>query len=156
MKFLAVNAKFPGSCHDSGRISMIQNNFPNTWLLGDSGYPLEPWLMTPLLNTTNEKEEKYNKLHIKTRNVVERSFGALKSRFRCLLNQRLYYSPEFVANVVYACVILHNICIKCNIPILQDITLYEDNNNDNFNITQNNDYFREGNRVRSRYINSLT
>lgn len=86
---------------------------------------------------------------------LEISFGTAKSRFRSLLNQKLYYSPEFVGNIVYACVVLHNICIQCNIPLLQDIALYEDNNKDNFNTAQNKDYFSEGNRVKSRYINYL-
>lgn len=47
------------------------------WLLGDSGYPLRPWLMTPFLTPQAGQQEKYNASHIKTRNCVERAFGVL-------------------------------------------------------------------------------
>lgn len=52
------------------------------WLLGDSGYPLRPWLMTPILTPLSKQEEMFNRSHVKTRNCVERAFGVLKSRFR--------------------------------------------------------------------------
>ncbi|XP_062595033.1 putative nuclease HARBI1 [Saccostrea cucullata] len=54
------------------------------WLIGDSGYPLKEWLLTPFLSPSNQQEEKYNDALTKTRIVVERAFGVLKSRFRCL------------------------------------------------------------------------
>lgn len=57
-RFLNVVARWPGSTHDSVmlRESAI-TDVMDRWhgdevLLGDSGYPLRPWLMTPFLNTT--------------------------------------------------------------------------------------------------------
>ena len=53
MKFLNIVAKWQGSTHDaliwanSNLREMFENHtIPNGWLLGDSGYPLRPWLMT--------------------------------------------------------------------------------------------------------------
>jgi len=86
-------------------------------MIGDSGYPLEPWLMTPIPSPTTPREEAYNTAHIRTRNVVERSFGLLKSRFRCRDKSggTLLYSPEKVVKITLACVILHNYCTRRNL-----------------------------------------
>ncbi len=41
-------------------------------IIGDSGYQLQPWMMTPVRNPTNDGEVTYNQAHIKTCNVIER------------------------------------------------------------------------------------
>ena len=53
-------------------------------MIGDSGYPLEPWLMTPYPDENAEREKRFNERHRSARNVIERCFGVLKSRFRCI------------------------------------------------------------------------
>lgn len=89
----------------------------NFWLLGDSGYPQEPWLMTPFENPLpGTPESRYNDRHIQTRNCVERCIGVLKGRFLCL-SKVLRYTPEKVGNIVNACSILHNICVSADIGI---------------------------------------
>lgn len=58
-------------------------NDRTSWLLGDSGYPQQPWLMIPVLNAVvGSPEERYNTGHASARNCVERCIGVLKSRFR--------------------------------------------------------------------------
>lgn len=52
---------------------------------GDSGYPLEPWMLTPVIGQQQTAAETaYNTAHAKTRNPIERTFGIMKSMFRCL------------------------------------------------------------------------
>jgi len=84
---------------------------------GDSGYPLEPWLLTPLAAPVTQAERAYNNAHSKTRAVIERCFGVLKSRFRCLdkTGGTLLYSAEKTCYMVTACAVLHNMCISNDI-----------------------------------------
>lgn len=84
----------------------------NSWLLGDSGYPQEPWLMTPIVNANpGSPESRYTDAHIQTRNAIERCIGLYKSRFLCL-SKILRYAPEKVGNIANACAILHNMCVS--------------------------------------------
>ncbi|KAJ1107354.1 hypothetical protein NDU88_004745 [Pleurodeles waltl] len=77
--------------------------------------------MTPIGNPSTAAERAYNDAHRRTRTIVERTFGILKSRFRCLdiTGGSLLYSPEMVCKIILTCAILHNICIKRNIPRLE-------------------------------------
>ena len=86
-RFINVVAKWPGSAHDSfilanSSVPNYMERTENCMLLGDSGYPLKTWLITPKLNPTTQQEVRFNHAHCKTRNPIERSFGLLKARFR--------------------------------------------------------------------------
>ncbi|KAB0805700.1 hypothetical protein PPYR_02670 [Photinus pyralis] len=121
LKILALNARYPGSVHDAAiwGTSQIRQNLYNSYqaghtsyLLGDSGYPLEPWLMTPITAPDTDAKRAYNIAHRSVRNVIERLNGVLKTRFRCLLKHRvLHYSPPVAAKIVNSCAVLHNMCI---------------------------------------------
>lgn len=95
--------------------------------LGDDGYPLEPWLMTPIKNKpAGTPEHRYTDAQCSARNVVERCFGVLKSTFRCLSAQRqLMYEPYIAGQIVNACAVLHNMRIlyKLNQPEEQEEVL---------------------------------
>jgi hypothetical protein len=122
LEFINIVVKYPGRVHDSfiwnncGLKLYFDNNNMNGWLLGDSGYPLERNLMTPFLNPQTNGQMRYNDSHIKTRNVIERAFGVLKMRFRCLDQTagKLMFSPERACNIIVSCFILHNISRKHN------------------------------------------
>ena len=69
--------------------------------------------MTPLRSTNSPQEAAYNSAHSKTRSVVERCFGVMKSRFRCLDKSggTLLYSAEKACKLVTATAVMHNYCV---------------------------------------------
>ncbi|XP_031335010.1 putative nuclease HARBI1 [Photinus pyralis] len=126
-----VNARFPGSTHDAyiwrhSAVSqvmeaMYRRDARNVfYLLGDSGYPTRPWLLTPIPNPQAGGEERFNDRICSIRSLIERCNGVLKNRFRCLLRHRvLHYTPTVAARIVNACVVLHNMCIAYAVPELR-------------------------------------
>lgn len=134
MKIIDLVARWPGSTHDAfiWHTSGLKNMFEmgiiqDAWLLGDSGYPLEPWIMTPISNPTSPAEEAYNKNHACTRNIVERCIGLKKGRFRCLDKSggTLLYSPAKVCKIVTAVAVLHNFCIDHRLPIIEEVEAFQ-------------------------------
>ena len=104
--FLDVVAKWPESSHYFFilKTSQVNDNFKNgkyadSWLLGDSGFPLEDWVMTSITQPATSTERNFNKVHLKTRCLIEKVFGVLKSRRRILnhTGESMCYSPRKVA-----------------------------------------------------------
>ncbi|XP_049890978.1 putative nuclease HARBI1 isoform X2 [Epinephelus moara] len=93
-------ARWPGYTHDARilRESALYQEFEaervTGLLLGDSGYPLTRWLMTPMVAPRTQQERRFHCLH-----------GEMRMQ------------PERVCSVVAACTVLHNICITKRIPL---------------------------------------
>lgn len=85
--FTNVVARWPGSTHDS-RIfenSNICARFErHEILLGDNGYPLRQYLITPLLHCNTKPEIVFNIAHCHSWVKIENAFGILKRMFPCL------------------------------------------------------------------------
>lgn len=45
------------------------------FLVGDTGYPCLPFLLTPIASPSTDAELTYNIIHGKMRRIVERTFG---------------------------------------------------------------------------------
>ena len=117
-----LNANHPGRCHDAHvlrqsslwRSFELDGNrpFPGAVLLGDSAYPLRQWLLTPFGGDPEGAKGRYNVAHIRTRNVVERAFGVIKSRFFALKTGIRLKDPAQASQLIISAVILHNLCIR--------------------------------------------
>ena len=148
LKFLNVAAGFPGSVHD-GRI------LRNTWvykaacdgdilrspvfkltnavairpfLVGDAAYPISDWLIKPYTYDTSMNQDKsfFNLSLSQARVSIDRAFGVLKGRWRLLLG-KVCLEPSYVADIVVACCVLHNICQEKNEQLVEIPDPYVDN-----------------------------
>lgn len=130
LKFLDISTGFPGSMHDA-RVLRRTNLFARAQneeilvlptanisgeevkplLLADGAYPPLRWLLKPYPHHHNltREERNFNKRLSASRSSVERAFGLLKVRWRCLLKP-LEHLLENIPDVIIACCVLHNIC----------------------------------------------
>ncbi|XP_041435666.1 uncharacterized protein LOC108706783 isoform X3 [Xenopus laevis] len=99
--------------------------FASASFQGDDAYPLTEYLLTPVKDAKTKAEEQYNAAHKLAHSIIERTFGSIKSRFRCLDRSGgvLQYSPEKGAQIILACCILHNLAVSRNlhVDILDDL-----------------------------------
>lgn len=132
----------------------FQEGDDTTWLLGDSAYPTQPWLLTPILDAApGSPQEKYTKRHTSARSCIEKCLRVLKGRFRCLHGERgLRYAPETVEKIVVVCAVLHNMCISFNVPYLEDEIELEDIGDLEAPPNVKLDMLKEGRRVRDKVI----
>lgn len=119
LKIRDIVARWRGSAHDSRIFNesslkeRCESGEFHGRLLGDSRYACTGYLFTPVRNPTNDKKEAYNRAHIRTRNTIERCFGLLKQRFRCLL-RGMYMKLSTAKTTIVALAVLHNIAIDMN------------------------------------------
>uniref|UniRef100_A0A8C4TD40 Putative nuclease HARBI1 n=1 Tax=Erpetoichthys calabaricus TaxID=27687 RepID=A0A8C4TD40_ERPCA len=94
---------------------VLQSNRPNGIILGDSAYPLLPWLMTTFPVANTPEQAGFNSAHCKTRCAIECLNGVLKRCFACL--NYLQVEPKVACNIILACIVLHNIATRHNVPL---------------------------------------
>ncbi|XP_020402089.1 uncharacterized protein [Zea mays] len=127
MRFTFVVAGWPGSVHDmrvfKDAIEKYGDKFPHPpegkFYLVDSGYPNRKGYLAPYKGTKYHlpefrngpmpggKKENFNYAHSSLRNVIERSFGVLKMKWRILLNLPSYPMPK-QSKIIMGCMALHN------------------------------------------------
>uniref|UniRef100_J3M7X4 Uncharacterized protein n=1 Tax=Oryza brachyantha TaxID=4533 RepID=J3M7X4_ORYBR len=127
MRFTFVLARWPGSVHDmrvfEDAMTTYRHVFPHPpagkYYLVDFGYANRPGYLAPYKGTKYHmqeygdspspegKEETFNYEHSCLRNVIERSFGVLKMKWRILANIPSY-SCRKQSQIIVACCALHN------------------------------------------------
>ena len=137
LKIRNIVCRWPGSAHDAHifrnsniKLRLQNGEFQDKFLIGDSGYGVKPYLLTPIGNAQTPAERLYNEALIRTRNTVERCFGVWKRRFPVLsLGIRLHVSK--VEGVVIAAGVLHNIAcdMRDDIPAVDPAIDLPQNNN---------------------------
>ncbi|XP_028417137.1 protein ANTAGONIST OF LIKE HETEROCHROMATIN PROTEIN 1-like [Dendronephthya gigantea] len=94
-------------------------------IVGDSAFPLAPWLMKPYTNAVLSPEQRYFNYRLsRARMVTEGAYGQLKGRWRVLL-RKCESDSKNVRIFALACMVLHNICINLGdtMPKKLDLTI---------------------------------
>ena len=160
-RFISMVARWPGSCHDAfiwnycGLNRDFENDNIEGHLLGDSAYPLRPWLMTPVARPQNNAEERYNRSHRHTRQMIECTYGRWKMRWLAIHDHggALTLAPDRCVNVIVATAVLHNICEEQGIPLPPDVPNQRvDNPDDDVNPPINNVLPNDGRLARDALI----
>jgi DDE superfamily endonuclease len=151
--FVYVLAGWEGAAHDNIvlRGALSRFNFsvpPGRFYLADSGYANTRNFITPYRNHLYHlsafrrrsranrylsSEDLFNHRHAQLRNIVERTFGVVKKKFKILEFMRTYdYKRQ--CKIVIACCILHNFIRKhTEVPTIMrsiDTTEEEDEDSD--------------------------
>jgi hypothetical protein len=106
-KLLWSHSKVGQKC-SSNSSSVIPSGYH---LIGDSGYTLYPWLLTPFLDDSDPVKRRYNYKLSSTRMKIENCFGLLKNRWRILKSELSMKSMHGNVQIVESCIFLHNFCI---------------------------------------------
>ncbi|KAL5581129.1 hypothetical protein UlMin_013571 [Ulmus minor] len=126
MRFTYLVAGWEGSSHDARVLNVATSNpafmFPHApegkYYLVDAGYKNKPGFLAPFRGQNyhlhdrrredgDRRKEMFNYRHASLRNVIERTFGVWKNRFR-ILRGIPRYPLEKQKDLVIACAVLHN------------------------------------------------
>ncbi|XP_034944960.1 putative nuclease HARBI1 [Chelonus insularis] len=86
--------------------------FGNVFILGDSAYPNGPYLMTPLTAPVTPVQHLFNEAFIRTRNIVEHTFGVWSRKFAVLHIGSRFHKVGRTLHMIIATAVLHNIARK--------------------------------------------
>lgn len=132
MRFLDIVTGWPGCVSDSlvltdsnffrlcdeGKrlngepIKLAETTKVREYIVGDEGFPLLPWLLTPHQGKRlSEMKVSFNKRHVATRMVAQRALARLKGRWKILEGTMCRPDTNKLSRIVFVCCLLHNIGI---------------------------------------------
>ncbi|KAL3338182.1 hypothetical protein AABB24_030365 [Solanum stoloniferum] len=142
MRFLDVLAGWPGSLSDSEvlkssrffelaeegkRLSGEKFNLSNDtelreYIVGDSGFPLLPWLLTPYTGRElSDHQADYNKRHFATRKVAQRALARLKDKWKIIQGVMWRPDKQKLPRIILVCCLLHNILIDLDDGVQDEV-----------------------------------
>ncbi|KAL9238808.1 hypothetical protein vseg_013184 [Gypsophila vaccaria] len=94
------------------------------YIVGDSGFPLLPWLLTPYKGKNLTKtEDDFNRRHFATRMVARRALARLKDTWKIINGMMWRPDKHKLPRIILVCCILHNIVIDMEDDVQDEIPL---------------------------------
>lgn len=161
-RIIDVFIGYPGSVHDS----RVFNNSPlknhleekcgSYYLLGDSGYPLLPNLLTPYKDRGNltRRQLNYNLKLSKNRYIIEHCFGLLKEKFRQMFHVKMR-KIRLICHFIRAACVLHNIALDDNFVVDNEPVEVDEMNIQAADEQDDEEEDMEAREIRNRVANGL-
>ncbi|KAI3827151.1 hypothetical protein L1987_01221 [Smallanthus sonchifolius] len=133
--FTDICIGYPGSMSDEQileKSALSQRSklgqLKNTWVVGNSGYPLKDWILVPYTHQNLAwSQHSFNQKVNEVQKIGKDAFMRLKGRWGCL-QKRIEVKLQELPMVLGACCVLHNICEMHNEEMDVDLRfdLYDD------------------------------
>lgn len=89
------------------------NNALPYFIIGDAGFPLKPYLMTPYsrIARITAMQRIFNYRHSRARRIVECAFGLLKSKWQ-IFDKPLGWDVQKSEQIIFAIICIHNFLLE--------------------------------------------
>lgn len=147
MRFLDIFAGLPGSLSDSlgfrsssffklceegkrlnGKAKELSNGIKlKEYIVGDVGFPLLPWLLTPYQGRNlSDCEDYFNKRHNAMIMVAQKALARLKETWKIINGFMWRPDKNKLPRIILVCCLLHNIAIDLNDEVQNEIPFSHD------------------------------
>ncbi|GAB2274318.1 hypothetical protein Dimus_039083 [Dionaea muscipula] len=97
------------------------------YIVGDSGFPLLPWLITPYPGGSTSRDQppkaEFNRRHFATRMVAQRALARLKETWKIIHGVMWRPDKHKLPRIVLVCCLLHNIVIDMEDDVQDEMSL---------------------------------
>ncbi|KAJ9540042.1 hypothetical protein OSB04_026548 [Centaurea solstitialis] len=92
------------------------------FIIGGSGFPLLPWLITPYQgDKLCDPEAKFNRIMMETQKVGQKAFAKLKENWKIIKKVMWRPDKDRLPKIILACCMLHNILIDMEDEVQEGI-----------------------------------
>ncbi|KAF7077320.1 hypothetical protein CFC21_081883 [Triticum aestivum] len=103
-----------GGCLNGSKLRVaLDGSEVGEYIIGDAGYPLLPWLLTPYEDEDlSDSKAEFNRRHSAATTCALKALARLKDTWKCLQGETsCVVNPDTLVATIYACYYLHNIVI---------------------------------------------
>lgn len=113
-----------GEMLNGNKIHLSEEIELTEYIIGDSGFPLLPWLVTPYQGKElSETEAEFNKRLFETHVVAQRALARLKEVWKMIQGDMWRPDKHKLPRFILVCCILHNIVIDMEDDVLHELPL---------------------------------
>ncbi|XP_021625427.1 protein ALP1-like [Manihot esculenta] len=112
------------------KIKLMEGTELGEYIIGDQGFPLLPWLLTPFQNAHPDHQVEFNKRHAATRAVAEIALARLKEMWRIIHGVMWLPDKNRLPRIIFVCCLLHNIVIDMEDKVFGEMPMSHDHDKD--------------------------